>query len=135
MKYLLVLLLMPLFANTDCKNKNKQQPPAIVEDSAVIVPPPAVDETLPTCVAQIIEKAQKEQPPITVEKVEQYDWDGKKVYLVVWQCCDFFNEVYDKDCKRICAPSGGITGKGDGNCPEFTKTAKLVKQLYPVPVK
>jgi hypothetical protein len=135
MKYILFLLLMPLLSNTDCKNKSKEAKPDSAKDSMTVVPPPAVDESLPLCIDQILAKAKKEQPPIQAEKVELYDWNGKQVYLITWQCCDFFNEVYDKDCKRICAPTGGITGKGDGNCPDFSKTAKLIKQLFPLPVK
>jgi hypothetical protein len=135
MKYLLFLLLMPLLANTDCKNKSKKAQPITVSDSITVVPPPAVDESLPLCIDEIIAKAKKEQPPIQADKVELYDWNGKQVYLISWQCCDFFNEVYDRDCKRICAPTGGITGKGDGNCPDFIKTAKLIKQIFPLPVK
>jgi hypothetical protein len=45
--------------------------------------------------------------------------DGKTYYYFESQCCDQFNVLYDEKCHVICAPNGGITGSGDGNCPEF----------------
>jgi hypothetical protein len=131
MKYIFLLLLLPLLANTDCKNKNKQEATAGKEDTAAVAPVAVITNSLPACIDSIIAKAANDQPPIKAEKVELYEWEGKQVYLVSWQCCDFFNEVYDANCKRICAPTGGITGKGDGNCPDFLKSAKLIKQLLP----
>lgn len=134
MKYILILLLMPLFGNTDCKNKNTKKD-VVEEKNSNLNTFPVVSAALPACVDSIITKAGKDQPPVKAEKVELYSWDGKQVYLITWQCCDFFNEVYDNNCKRICAPSGGITGRGEGNCPDFVKNAKLIKQILPVPLK
>lgn len=136
MKYLLILLMLPMLANSDCKSKkNKQNEDVVVTDTTKVQIPEATDTVLPACLTEKLDNAKKDNPPHQADKVELYEWNGKNVYLVTWQCCDFFNEVYGKNCKMLCAPTGGITGKGDGNCPDFAKTAKLIKQLLPAPAK
>lgn len=42
-------------------------------------------------------------------------------YLLVRPCCDQFNELFDESGNSICLPSGGETGKGSGDCPDFVK--------------
>jgi hypothetical protein len=37
--------------------------------------------------------------------------------------------VSDQDCNYICAPYGGITGKGDGNCADFSD-AKYLRLVW-----
>ena len=72
----------------------------------------------------------KEIPPNPPLQVDEYLYNGKKVFLFTAPCCDFFNMVYDDSCKAVCAPSGGITGKGDGKCEDFATTAKFVKSIW-----
>ena len=43
--------------------------------------------------------------------------DGRPIYLVTAPCCDHFNPLYDAEGRRICAPTGGFGGAGDGTCP------------------
>lgn len=43
-------------------------------------------------------------------------YNGKPAYVISSPCCDQFNYMYDADGQRICAPSGGFTGQGDGRC-------------------
>jgi hypothetical protein len=53
---------------------------------------------------------------------EVWEWkvDGKTYYYFTSDCCDQFNYLYDEKCNIVCAPDGGITGQGDGKCPEFS---------------
>jgi hypothetical protein len=57
-------------------------------------------------------------------------YKDKTAYLFSSNCCDQYNEVYDSECKYICAPSGGITGRGDGQCEDFNTSAKLVRLVW-----
>jgi hypothetical protein len=87
------------------------------------------EEKTPDCIDQRIEqiKAQpKWNPPA---EVNQYNYKGKNVYLFSSNCCDQYNELYDANCNYICAPSGGITGKGDGQCADFS-SATLVRLVW-----
>ena len=53
-----------------------------------------------------------------------YTWNGQRVYLASDQtCCDQYITLYDECFTPLCAPSGGLSGKGDGRCPEFYQQA------------
>lgn len=53
-----------------------------------------------------------------------YTWHGQRVYLASDQtCCDQYLTLYDACFAPLCAPSGGITGRGDGRCPDFYQQA------------
>ncbi len=85
---------------------------------------------IPACLASQIETFSKKDavnPPV---QIDEYQYKGQTVYLFTADCCDQFNTVYDSACAVICSPSGGITGSGDGKCPDFSKEAKLVKKIW-----
>jgi len=53
-------------------------------------------------------------------QVDQWDWNGREVWVSSPDCCDQFREVRDaQTCEYLCAPDGGFTGLGDGLCPSF----------------
>ena len=54
----------------------------------------------------------------------------KKVYYFSSNCCDQYNMVYDEKCNPVCAPSGGITGKGDMKCADFNEKAEKVRLVW-----
>jgi hypothetical protein len=111
MKYLL-LILSPLLLAGDCNKK--------------------ANETS-SCIQQkidVIKAAPKWNPPA---EVNEYTYKGKHVYLFSADCCDQYNELVDENCKYICAPSGGITGKGDGKCPDFSSNSQFVKLVWKDP--
>lgn len=43
-------------------------------------------------------------------------YGARPAYLLTSPCCDQFNYLYDAQGLRLCAPSGGIAGNGDGTC-------------------
>jgi hypothetical protein len=86
-----------------------------------------LEKDVPNCIKQKIRKIQREDvqnPPASV-----WEWkDGNKTYYYITSdCCDQFNYLYDDNCNEICAPDGGFTGTGDGNCPDFN--AQIEKTL------
>ncbi|WP_251046961.1 DUF6970 domain-containing protein [Hymenobacter sp. ISL-91] len=70
-------------------------------------------------------EAKKANPPI---QVYSYQYKGATVYFETAGCCDQFSNLYAADGKLLCHPDGGLTGKGDGQCPDFTK-ARTEEQL------
>jgi hypothetical protein len=85
---------------------------------------------IPACVLQKIEeiKAQpKWNPPA---EINEYVYKKQRVFLVSSNCCDQYIMLYDGSCSPICAPSGGITGKGDGRCADFYEQATHVRLLW-----
>jgi hypothetical protein len=97
-------------------------------DSAII--PEAIDATVPTCIKNKIDSFKLKEKHDRPQSVVEYMYKGKKVYYIVMPCCDFFNEVYDGNCRYLGAPDGGFTGKGDGKLPEFTTEAKPGKEIW-----
>jgi hypothetical protein len=72
----------------------------------------------------------KEDPFNPRAEVHEYEYRERKVYFFSADCCDFFDTVIDENCVYICAPSGGITGKGDGKCNDFNQSAKYLKRVW-----
>lgn len=110
MKVLILLLSMLAIAAKEC-----------VPRRVMLIPP---------CVQQKIDsiKAQpKWNPPA---QVDEYVFRGKRVFAFSSNCCDQFNPVYDENCNYLCAPSGGITGKGDLQCADFATEAKHVRLVW-----
>src|SRR5687767_7516823 len=104
MKYIIILLATQfLFSGQTCKK-----------------------ESLPTCIESMT-KGNTSDIPL---RIDEYEYNGGRVFYVTEECCDKFNPVYDGSCQMICAPSGGITGKGDGKCPDFASHARFVKTIW-----
>ena len=86
-----------------------------------------IDIEAPDCIQDKIEavlKSEKTNPPTEVWKwVDQ----NTTYYYFSSDCCDQFNYLYDENCNQVCAPDGGFTGNGDGNCPDFSEN--LIKTL------
>jgi hypothetical protein len=55
-------------------------------------------------------------PPLSIWR---YEYNRQSVYFVPAHCCDIASVVYDSTGTVFCSPDGGITGKGDGKCPDF----------------
>ena len=73
----------------------------------------------PAWVDELIRKFQSEPAGNPPQSIWRYDYNGQTVYYVPSQCCDQFSALYDAGGREICAPDGGLTGRGDGRCPDF----------------
>lgn len=74
-------------------------------------------EDVPRCVEKEINDRLAANSSKSVLAVYRIVAGGETYYYFVADCCDQINELYDTDCNYVCAPDGGITGAGDGNCP------------------
>lgn len=73
----------------------------------------------PNCVQNEIKKIKIEEVRNPPAQVWKWEADGQTYYYITSDCCDQYNYLYNNNCDVICAPDGGITGLGDGNCPDF----------------
>ncbi len=55
-------------------------------------------------------------PPITITS---WEYNNETVYYIPPYCCDVMSVLYDQRGNVICHPGGGLTGSGDGKCPDF----------------
>lgn len=75
---------------------------------------------LPSCIdSKIVEILSNE---ITNPPTQIWKWmdNGDTYFYITSDCCDQFNYLLNENCEIVCAPDGGITGNGDGNCPDFS---------------
>lgn len=66
--------------------------------------------------AHLTEK--KANPPV---HIYSYQYNGATVYFETSPCCDQYTNLYAADGTIICHPDGGLTGRGDGKCADFSK--------------
>ncbi len=69
--------------------------------------------------AELIQHLQQAAPTNPPAKIYRYTYHQQEVYYLAARCCDVPGKVYDALGNVLCEPSGGITGKGDGRCPDF----------------
>jgi len=56
-------------------------------------------------------------------QVIQWEINGELFYLFSYlNCYDCFEYLYNENCEYVCAPSGGISGQGNFDCPDWNGT-------------
>ncbi|MBD2769800.1 hypothetical protein IC235_18070 [Hymenobacter sp. BT664] len=75
--------------------------------------------------------AERKRNPIT--RILCYTYGGQTVYYESAACCDQPSNVFDTKGRLVCQPDGGITGKGDGKCPDFDKKKTNEKLVWQDP--
>jgi hypothetical protein len=66
-------------------------------------------------------------PPLSITECEYKD---QTVYYVPPHCCDIPGIVYDLQGAEVCAPTGGLTGNGDGKCADFFDAKKDCRTIW-----
>ena len=84
----------------------------------------------PDCVQHLIAEIKSQPKWNPAGEISEYRYRGELVYLVSSDCCDQFIVLYNGTCEKICAPSGGITGKGDGKCADFYENATKLRLVW-----
>ncbi len=85
---------------------------------------------IPLCIQQKIDSIKQQPVWNPPAEIHEYNYGGRKVYLISANCCDFFSIAIDSNCNYVCAPSGGFTGKGDRKCSDFFEKAKHVRLVW-----
>jgi len=87
-----------------------------------------IAEGTPACVVNEIANIKKEAKWNPPAKVFSYQYKGQTVYYIPPRCCDIPSTLLNANCTVVCAPDGGISGGGDGKCPDFF-TARSAEKL------
>ncbi len=85
---------------------------------------PATPGPTPSWLTALIHDLESQPVASPPAFVGQYDYAGRTVYYVPPRCCDIWGTVYDADGVVLCHPDGGVTGSGDGRCPDFLSQRK-----------
>lgn len=84
---------------------------------------------------ELIIKFQNEPIGNPPQSIWQYEYKGEIVYYIPPQCCDQYSTLYNSEGEIICAPDGGLTGGGDGHCPDFFNERKNERLIWQDPRK
>ncbi len=80
---------------------------------------PTTQSANPAWVDKVIKQFENDSVGNPPQSIWSYEYNGQGVYFIPAQCCDMYSTLYDANGNIICAPDGGLTGKGDGKCPDF----------------
>lgn len=89
-----------------------------------------IDTSITTCISNKLTEYISKGDTTDVTAVYQYYYNEKICYLLNSQCCDLFNALVDNNCNIICLPTGGISGGGDGTCPDFNTDAIFIRKIW-----
>lgn len=123
----LSILVMSVFS---CTRKMPAEASPIMRQDSFETTGNIPSPSTPSCLQQKIDSLKKEPVWNPPAEIYEYEYEGKKVYVMSANCCDQFTTIVDADCKYVCAPSGGFTGRGDGKCPDFFKVAKQLRLVW-----
>lgn len=85
---------------------------------------------IPSCINELIGQFATEEKTNPPRSIYQYIYYTDTVYFVPALCCDFFSDLYDKNCNLIAHPSGGLVGKGDGRAKDFFEKRTNEKLIW-----
>ena len=83
-------------------------PPPVAQPEASVLPLP-----LPPLLQRRTQSALRLQP----QQIWALTYQGKPGFYVVEACCDKMNTLHDSAGYAHCAPTGGVSGRGDRRCP------------------
>jgi hypothetical protein len=84
----------------------------------------------PAWVDKLIQQFESDPVGNPPQSIWSYGYNGQVVYFIPAQCCDMYSTLYDASGNVICAPDGGITGRGDGKCPDFSSKRTHEQQIW-----
>ena len=88
------------------------------------------EQKIPPCIQQKIDAIKKEPKWNPPAEVYEYRYNDRRLFYFTSNCCDQYNVVYDEKCNYVCAPSGGISGKGDMKCADFNEKAEKIRLVW-----
>lgn len=74
---------------------------------------------------------QAEAEPHLLQAIYTLEHHQQIYYLTVPGCCDRFSILYNTQGQKICSPSGGFTGRGDGLCGNIDVRTLPKTKIWP----
>lgn len=84
----------------------------------------------PKWIKNLINENERKDIGLAYENIKKCIYQNQIAYYITSPCCDNYNYLYDKNNQVICAPDGGITGHGDGKCPNFSLDKNSCKLIW-----
>jgi len=91
--------------------------------------PAAASDVSPDWIEALIARYRTEPVTNPPRSIWRDSYGSETVYYVPPICCDRYSELRNANGAVLCAPDGGITGRGDGRCPEFVYRERPDRKL------
>lgn len=88
------------------------------------------ENEIPVWVENLILEFQSQPVGNPPQSIWQYRYKNEIVYYVPPQCCDQYSALYNEGGVILCAPDGGLTGRGDGACVDFFDSRQNEKLIW-----
>jgi hypothetical protein len=85
---------------------------------------PVAPDPVPDWVTSLAQQLGAEPATNPPALIARYEYQGRLVYYVPSRCCDAWSDLYEANATLRCHPDGGLTGRGDGGCPDFLTQRK-----------
>ncbi|HEX9888281.1 MAG TPA: hypothetical protein VGA69_02295 [Nitriliruptorales bacterium] len=82
---------------------------------------PEVGADAPPWLQRQIEQISSEEVSNPPTEIWKYSYQDAIVYYRPARCCDIPSTLWSADGEVLCHPDGGLTGAGDGQCPDFAE--------------
>ena len=92
----------------------------------------ATDEN-PEWLNQLIRKLESAPVANPPASITRYEYKGQLVYYIPPRSGDIPSTLLDASGNVLCMPDGGITGEGDGRCPDFFDERKNGQVIWQDP--
>lgn len=69
-------------------------------------------------------------PPASITA---FTYRDQTVYFLPPRCCDITSILYDSSGVVLCAPDGGLDGRGDGKCSDFVSARRNERLIWADP--
>lgn len=91
---------------------------------------PHLPRDTPTWLRHLIQDLASQPVANPPASVTAFTYRNQTVYFLPSRCCDIPSVLYDANGVVLCAPDGGITGQGDGRCPDFFTTSRDERLIW-----
>jgi len=120
------------------QNQNNNQPainqnidlPTAETNQNINQPMANVNQATPTWIKALIDEIESKSWGNSPSTIKKCNYQDKIVYYITSPCCDNYNYLYNENNQVICAPDGGITGRGDGKCIDFSSDKKTCELIW-----
>jgi hypothetical protein len=89
---------------------------------------PNAPDQVPAWLTSVIRELEAQPVANPPAFIARYEYEREVVYYLPARCCDIWSNLYRVDGTIRCHPDGGLTGHGDGRCPDFS-TARTNEQI------
>jgi hypothetical protein len=103
---------------------------AILVSACAVSTGPRLPQDSPGWLRDLVQELATEPVANPPASITAFTYRDQTVYYLPPRCCDVFSVLYDASGVVLCAPDGGLTGRGDGRCPDFASARRDERLIW-----